>query len=300
MRTALIGDTIFTKRCFEALISNGFKVVTVLQSHSKQSDQIADYYSLVSACKAANIEHRHFYQINSTEVADYLRSLNLDVVLSFGHLGYFKEPLLKIPKLGCIGSYAGPLPEYPGLSPLSWAILKDLNKTALTFYKMTPNSYTGNIILKSSCDVIPGEYVTSLYTKICDLAEDMIPQLKLQLYLGLPQQKIQKPEEIKEYWRWLSKVDSILDFNQPCDSLVKIIRAFSHPLHGAWFNYEDQQVIAWKGLEGKFKTNLTPGSLVYEDDNYFVMTTETKDLVLTSFEKTTQNSASPSTAPTST
>ena len=44
------------------------------------------------------------------------------------------KEIIKLPKLGIIGSHPTELPKYRGRAPIPWTILKGLKKSALTFF----------------------------------------------------------------------------------------------------------------------------------------------------------------------
>jgi len=60
--------------------------------------------------------------INSLESQDFLRSLQLDLILNLRTRNIFKKDILEIPRWGCINIHHGLLPQYRGTMCDLWAL----------------------------------------------------------------------------------------------------------------------------------------------------------------------------------
>ena len=54
--------------------------------------------------------------------------------------------IIKIPKLGVIGSHPTELPKYRGRAPIPWTIIKNLKESALTFFYIDEGIDDGDIL----------------------------------------------------------------------------------------------------------------------------------------------------------
>lgn len=126
------------------------------------------------------------------------------LVIDFGHL--IKEPILSLPKFGCINIHPSKLPTYRGSSPLQRALIDGLTNTAVTIFKLDSGMDTGpvltqrNIVIRDDDDfesllktsaLIGSE---ALLEYICDFdAKDWVFTQQLQVGVSLAP-KIEKFE----------------------------------------------------------------------------------------------------------
>jgi len=70
------------------------------------------------------------------------------LVIDFGHL--IKEPMLTMPRYGCINIHPSKLPAYRGSSPMQRAIIDGLKNTAVTIFKLDSGMDTGPILTQKN------------------------------------------------------------------------------------------------------------------------------------------------------
>lgn len=71
---------------------------------------------------------------------------NTDLLISYLFPHRITEPLLGLPKAGCINFHPAPLPEFAGLGGYNYAILKECSQYGCTAHFMDANFDTGDII----------------------------------------------------------------------------------------------------------------------------------------------------------
>jgi methionyl-tRNA formyltransferase len=75
----------------------------------------------------------------------YLRKRKIDIIISSnGHI--FKEELLELPKIACINRHTSLLPEYGGVLPVFWAMLKSEKKFGVSIHYMVRKIDQGDVI----------------------------------------------------------------------------------------------------------------------------------------------------------
>lgn len=278
VRCIVIGNSNLTKHFLTALVSSfGYLTLAILQTSDSYE---SDYVNLATSCAENNVEHKVYDSLstgNSVYSAiKYVENLAPDIILLIGFNSRIHDAFLKIAP--CIATYEGVLPEYCGHDPISYTILDQIPESGLTLYKVSSYHPYGNIVLQNKIDVLETDDAASLYDKICDLSETVLEDLRLELSLGLPNQKLFLDSEIKTFWSMLVDDDYIITWNRPCEDIIRQIKALTFPFRGAYFLMDNQIVTVFKAIPGVFKTNKVPGSLVYQDEMHYVVTTATTDI----------------------
>jgi len=84
--------------------------------------------------------------VNGEEAAARLRAAAPDVivVVSFGQI--LKEPLLELPRLGCLNVHFSLLPKLRGAAPIAWAIIRGHRKTGVSIIRMVRKMDAGAVL----------------------------------------------------------------------------------------------------------------------------------------------------------
>jgi methionyl-tRNA formyltransferase len=106
----------------------------------------------------------HIKNINSTESLKYLKSLNVDVIISIAASQVFKKKILELPKLGCFNIHTAKLPKNRGMMPNFWSLYNYDNEplSAITLHKMNETLDDGEILLQEEFNLNPKESLDSL------------------------------------------------------------------------------------------------------------------------------------------
>ena len=88
--------------------------------------------------------------VNSNDFFEFVRSKDLDLLVSVGGSQKFKKRILETPKYGCINIHNSKLPKFRGMLPTFWALLNIENDpvSATTIFKMDEELDSGPIILQ--------------------------------------------------------------------------------------------------------------------------------------------------------
>lgn len=100
--------------------------------------------------------------VNAPEFLDELDALRPDLIVSVSCPQIFKEPLLELPRLGCVNLHSALLPEYRGVLPTFWVLAKGERETGVTLHYMSPGIDGGGIILQRRVGIGERETLHSL------------------------------------------------------------------------------------------------------------------------------------------
>ena len=105
--------------------------------------------------------------INSGESLEYLKRLNLDLIVSVAASQIFKKDVLELPKYGCINIHNARLPKNRGMMPCFWALLNYDKEpySAMTIHRMNEKLDDGEIILQEEFKLDPNESLYDLLVR---------------------------------------------------------------------------------------------------------------------------------------
>lgn len=112
--------------------------------------------------------------INSTEFLEFLRTNDVDLVISVASPVIFKQSLLNETKMGCINYHSALLPTYRGIQPLFWALLQGEPEVGVTVHEMDRKLDNGAIIVQKRIAVESGDTLHSLYWKTFSVGPDAL------------------------------------------------------------------------------------------------------------------------------
>ncbi|MFC7058384.1 formyltransferase family protein [Halovenus salina] len=85
-------------------------------------------------------------EINTAEYINWVKTEDIDIVLSVSAPQIFDEELLDAPNWGCINVHTADLPKYRGMLPTFWALYHDEDEIGVTVHTMEPEIDRGQIV----------------------------------------------------------------------------------------------------------------------------------------------------------
>jgi folate-dependent phosphoribosylglycinamide formyltransferase PurN len=149
---ALNSKKIYFLKGFGITQSVKYAVLLTLQVLKDLVDNIFFYNffngtkSIKSICSKNNVEYLKIMNPNSKQYIEYLKSNNVDLVISFSAPIIFKENLLKAPKYGCVNLHCSMLPKYSGLMPSFWTLYKNEEFTGVSIHYMDSKIDNGKLL----------------------------------------------------------------------------------------------------------------------------------------------------------
>ena len=170
--------------------------------------------------------------INAPDGLERLAALRPDVmvVVSFGQL--LREPVLALPRCGCLNVHASLLPRYRGAAPIQAAILAGDAEAGVSFMRMDKGLDTGPVYEQVRLPLAGDETAGVLEQRLARLAADaLVPCLWRVCREGCP--AVAQAHAEATVVRKLKKEDGHLDWNLDATVLARRVRAFQ-PWPGAW------------------------------------------------------------------
>ena len=265
MRIIFIGTVETSAILLRKLISLEANIIYIITK--KSSNFNSDFFDLSSIAKTQSIPFKYVENINDEDNITLIKKLVPDIIFCFGWSNLIKRNILDIPKKGIIGFHPSYLPFNRGRHPLIWALVLGLKETASTFFFMNEGADTGDIISQEKVIIRFEDDASSLYKKICKIAESQIerflPELSENKILLIKQENM-----VSNYWRKRTPKDGKIDWRMSSLSIYNLIRGLTKPYAGAHFLFQNKEVKVWKSriVENSID-NIEPGKVI-NIDNY--------------------------------
>lgn len=235
------------KSCIEEILKIDGKFDLFLTLHDDKSTKKSGRIFLDDLAKASNTPLYKLNSINDLDVANVLRDFEIDWLFIIGWSQIASSELLKIPRMGVIGAHPTLLPIGRGRAAVPWAIIKGLNKTGVTFFKMDEGVDTGDILDQFEISILPDENATTLYSKVNDAHVELIRQIWPKL-ISNSIFGIKQDETMASYWNGRTPSDGELFKSMSVSEVDRLVRATTRPYPGAYLQNDDgSKAIIWSG-----------------------------------------------------
>ena len=246
MKIVFIGGVKFSYAILEKILNQNFSVEAVFSYDESKIFFYSDYTSFDKITNEHKIKHIKVMNINDEENIKIINEIQPDIIFVMGWSQLLKDKLLKIPKLGVIGSHPTELPKYRGRAPIPWSIIKELTESALTFFYISPGMDDGDILCQEKFQITLTDDSTSLYQKMTELGKKMISQSLPLLKSGNAKRIPQNLEDFIENWPKRTPEDGKIDWSKPAKEIHTLIRASTNPYPGAYSFLLGSKIIIWK------------------------------------------------------
>ena len=151
------------------------------------------------------------------------------VVAAYGLI--LPQWVLGLPPLGCFNIHASLLPRWRGAAPIHRAIEAGDARTGVTIMQMDAGLDTGDMLLRQALPIHLGDTTGSLHDKLAELGADLMLQTLALCQVG-QLQPVRQPLEGISYASKIGKLEAVIDWHQPAQSITRRVRAFN-PFPGA-------------------------------------------------------------------
>lgn len=227
MRIVFMGTPEFAVPSLKALCENGYEVVGVFTQPDRPKGR-GNKMTASPVKEYAVIQGIPVYQpqrIRRDGVED-LKALapDLCVTAAFGQI--LSQEILDIPPMGNINVHASLLPRHRGSAPINWAILQGDKQAGVTTMMMDKGIDTGDMLLKSATDILPGETAGELTLRMSRMGAELLLETLEQLKTGTLV-RIPQDEAAMTYDPMLDKAMGIVDWTLPAADIVNRIHGLN-------------------------------------------------------------------------
>ncbi|MDX6917334.1 methionyl-tRNA formyltransferase [Pectobacterium carotovorum] len=265
LRIIFAGTPDFAARHLDALLSSGHEVVGVFT----QPDRPAGRGNKLTSSPVKVLAEQHsipVFQPKSLRPAEnqaMVQALNADVMVVVAYGLILPQPVLSMPRLGCINVHGSLLPLWRGAAPIQRALWAGDSETGVTIMQMDVGLDTGAMLHKISCPILPQDTSATLYDKLAELGPRGLLETLEQLADGSAVAEAQN-DALATYAEKLSKEEARLNWQLSAEQLERCIRAFN-PWPVSYFMVDEQPVKVWKAGVMTTAHGSLPGTILQAD-----------------------------------
>lgn len=255
MRIIYFGTPPFAAEVLKFLIENDIEVLAIVTKPDRPRGRSGKpAFSAVKELATTTYPDIPLYQPDKASTPAFEEEMrkygaDLFVVVAYGEI--MKQPLLDLPKEGCINLHASLLPKYRGAAPIQFALLDGAKETGVTIIEMVLKMDAGDMLAQEKIPIPKEMNCAELEERLCLLGGETLLRVIRKFAYHNTQKKPQNPHEAT----YVQKIDPTMaeiNWDQPAETAHNQVRAFS-PRPGAWTEVEING--QWKRLK-IFKTKV--------------------------------------------
>ena len=233
------------KSCIEEIYKIGGSLDLLITLKDEKAKNKSGRIYLDEISKEHNVPLLKINHINDREVLDAIKEYEIDWLFIIGWSQIAGEAVLKAPTYGCVGMHPTLLPKGRGRAAIPWAILKGLDKTGVTMFKLDAGVDTGDIIGQGIIPMDETTTATELYEKVDEMHIQLIRDYWDAVVNNTVELKKQD-NSIATEWPGRKPADGEIFSEMTMVEAERLVRAVTHPYPGAFYIKEDKKVIIWK------------------------------------------------------
>ena len=173
------------------------------------------------------------------EEFEYLKELNLDLVVVVAYGQIISKKILDLSKKGFLNIHASLLPKWRGAAPIQRSILNNEKKTGISFMKIDEKLDSGPVCNKYSIDILDQDNAEILSEKLSYLSTEKILENVQKVLDG---EAIFKEQDHAKatYAKKIQKIEGKIDWNNSARKIIAQINGL-YPKPGAWFELNNKR-----------------------------------------------------------
>ncbi|MGO9199901.1 MAG: methionyl-tRNA formyltransferase [Limisphaerales bacterium] len=153
-----------------------------------------------------------------------LRRLRPDLiaVTAFGQL--LPQPMLDLPRYGCLNVHASLLPKYRGAAPIQWAVLNGEAQTGVSIMKMDAGLDTGPVLAQEATPIGPEDDSQTLHDRLGVMGARLLVRT-IRQYVAGSITPLSQPETGSSWAPKIKKQDGRIAWAEPAPAILNRVRA---------------------------------------------------------------------------
>lgn len=230
--------------CIEEIYRCGYKLEVVFTLEDKAAPGKSGRIYLDDLSEKYGFDLVKVGNINEEVVPRILGEREIDWHFVVGWSQIVRKPVLDAPRFGTLGIHPTLLPEGRGRAPIPWAILKGLDKTGVTLFKIDEGVDSGPIIDQSEIPIGKRETAATLYEKVEKEHRKLISR-NLPIFESGQVPMLPQDESRATYWPGRKPEDGEISEEMTVDEIDRLVRAVGKPYPGAFVWKEGEKVPVW-------------------------------------------------------
>jgi len=195
------------------------------------------------------------------EEFEYLKKLNLDLVIVVAYGQLIPKKILDLSKKGFLNIHASLLPKWRGAAPIQRSILNNEKMTGISFMKINEKLDSGPVCNKYSVDILDHDNAVTLSEKLSNLSANKISE-NVKKILNDQAFFEDQDDNLATYAKKINKDEGQINWKEDANLILAKINGL-YPQPGGWFKYENNR---YKILKATFcEDNKEPGEIIEKD-----------------------------------
>lgn len=184
-----------------------------------------------------------------------LAALAPDVIVVAAYGLILPQPVLDLPRFGCVNVHGSLLPRHRGAAPIAAAILAGDATAGISIMRMDAGVDTGPVLSVASLPIETDDTTGTLTTKLAALGAGLLIET-LPAYLAGQIQPQPQPDSGATYAPRINKEDGQIDWTEPAERIERRVRAYQ-PWPSAYTTWNGQML---KVLAARAATDAPSGA----------------------------------------
>ena len=234
--------------CMEEIYAAGGDLNLCLTLTDDRAQKKSGRVFIDDFCARHNIDLVKIRHINDEDAISAIKEHEIDWLFIIGWSQIAGQAVLDAPKRGVLGIHPTLLPVGRGRAPIPWAILKGLEQTGVTLFKLDAGVDTGEILAQEILPIAPDETATTLYARVNEAHKTIISNI----WQGLVNDtlELQRQDEASAtIWEGRTPEDGRITTDMTVEYVDRLVRATTHPYPGAFIkrSYDGDILRIWSG-----------------------------------------------------
>lgn len=232
--------------CMEEIYQVGGKLELVITLHDDLACQKSGRIYVDEFCNKHEIDVLKIRSVNEPNAIQAVRDKGIDWLFIIGWSQIARRSMLEAPQRGVLGIHPTLLPQGRGRAAIPWAIIKGLEKTGVTLFKLDEGVDTGAIVAQETLPIAPDETATSLYKRVAVAHRTLIREIWPDLVAD--KIRLQKQDEnLATEWPKRTPADGVIYPEMDCVSVERLVRAVTRPYPGTFIDQGNIRYTIWSG-----------------------------------------------------
>lgn len=283
MRIAFLGTPEFANPSLRACIEYGDVVSVITQPDRRRG---RGKKLLPTQVKKEALKHKlKVYQpknIKHNDAIEYLKKLNLDLIVVVAYGQILSKEILEIPKHGCVNVHASLLPKLRGAAPINWAIVRGYEVSGVTTMQMALGLDTGDMLDQVSVEIdhqmTAGELHDLLKVKGADLLKKTLKTIEKGTSVPT-----QQKDDLSTYAPMIDKKMARMNWKDSAENLHNLVRGFN-PWPVAYTIVDKSKIKIYETQVIENKSKHLPGEILSVSEEGILVKAKENCLLLTSIQ----------------
>jgi methionyl-tRNA formyltransferase len=245
LKLIFAGTPAFAARVLQSLLSSRHRVAAVLTQPDRPAGR--GLGTGVSPVKQLALSHGLAVlqpaSLRDAAAQSAIAALEPEVIVVAAYGLILPEPILHMPRLGCVNVHASLLPRWRGAAPIQRVLLAGDARTGISIMQMNAGLDTGPVLMQEPCAIAGDDTAGTLHDRLAGLGARLCVEALDALEAGALVASPQRDEDAT-YAQKIRKEETRIDWRRSAASLQRQVRAFN-PTPGAGATLRGAELKLW-------------------------------------------------------